>query len=413
MLLRVWKLQGMALLALSILLGGSSAHAAPGPKGTLKAAFIRGGDLWVKSGRGEERQLTREGKAHQPKGSFDGEWIAYLEGDDQPEFRLRHVPTGQSRTVTAEGVGVFQWSPGRNELAYTAGTKLYTVRAESSEAPKEIADGIGNFSWLPDGKGFISSSAARLLPEGWERVRILEISPAGEMKTLFTLPKASDDFFVVGTSGFKYSPSGKWIAFVGTPTASLSADGNYLCLLSSDGTSFHSVDQMLNRKDWFQWADRKDTLAYIAGVGREAYRNKVLKTLRIPASGKPVSHTPKGFADQGFAWKGADRIVASRAKEYSGEGGSENRPLPKLVEIRLQGKRSVSLTEPPQGYGDFAPQFFPREQRLVWARSDRKQADAWAAGRGGRSPSVWIKNVDPPSDYYGYGNWEEVLAVLG
>ncbi|MFB9274769.1 translocation protein TolB [Cohnella cellulosilytica] len=412
MLLRVWKLQGLTLV-LSLLLFGSSALAAPVSKDTLNAAFVRDGNLWIKSGYGEERQLTREGKALRPKWSFDGEWIAYLEGENQPELKLWNVPTGRSRTVNAGGVELYQWSPERNELAYTANGKLYAVRAESSEAPKEIADGIGSFSWMPDGKRFIASSAARLLSEGWERVRILEISPEGATKTLFTLPPASDDFFVVGASAFKYSPSGKWIAFLATPTASLSADANYLCLLSSDGTSFHAVDQMLNRPDWIQWSGREDTLAYIAGVGREAARDKVLKTLRIPASGKPISHTPKGFVDQGLTWEGADRIVASRAKEYAGEGGSKSWPLPKLVEIRLQGGRSRSVTEPPRDYGDFAPQFFPREQRLVWVRSDRERADALMAGRGGKGPSVWIKQIDRATDYYGYGDWAEVLAVHG
>lgn len=413
MLVRFGKLQGIAvLLSALFLLLGSSVVAEAEPRETLKAAFVRDGDLWIRSG-GTERRLTEGKQVSRPQWSFDGEWIAYQEGEETPNLKLWHVTSGNSLAVFAEGLADFQWSPDRNELAYTADRKLNTVRPDREAGSKTVAEGIGSFSWLPEGSGFIASSAVSLLPDGWERVRILKIPLAGEAETLYTLPQASDDFFAVGTSGFKYSPSGKWIAFLATPTASLSADGNYLCLLSSDGTSFHAVDQMLNRGEWFQWANREDTLAYIAGVGREVSRNKVLKTVRIPASGKPASYTPKGFVDQGFAWAGADRIIASRAKEYEGEDGIDSWPLPKLVEIRLQGNRASSVTEPPQGYGDFAPQFFPREQRLVWVRSNRNQADALISGRGGKHPSVWIKNIGSGRQYYGYGNWGEVLSVYG
>jgi len=411
MAIRTWTSRALFIaLATLLALSGRSATATASPKDALKAAFVRGGDLWIKSGGGEKR-LTEGESIRYPKWSFDGEWLAYLKGKESPELRILHLPTGQSRLVSAEGGEGFSWSPERNELAYRVDQKLYTIRADKPDSSKLTAEGIGNFSWMPDGKGFIASSAARLLPEGWERVRILEVPLAGEAKTLHTLPKASDDFFAVGTSGFKYSPSLKWIAFLATPTASLSADGNYLCLLSADGASFYSVDQMLNHENWFQWADRKDTLGYISGVGREAYSNKRLRTLRIPASGKPETHTPKGFADQSFAWEEDGRIAASRAKEHKGD--ISERPLPKLVEVRLQGKRTVSMTEPPQGYGDFSPRFSPREQRLVWVRSNTNQADVLVAGSGGKQPSVWIKNIDLGTNDYGYWNWDEVLAVYG
>ncbi|RED52729.1 hypothetical protein [Cohnella phaseoli] len=412
MFTRAWRQKGrLVALVVLLLLSLQPALAAASPKNALKAAFVREGSLWLKSGGNGERRLLQGPEIRYPKWSFDGEWIAYLQGGEKPELRLLHVSTGQHRLVAAGAGEDFSWSPVRNELAYRLDEKLYTVRADKPDAPRETAAGIGSFSWLPDGKGFIASTAARMVNEKWERVRILKIPLEGQVQTLYTLPEMSDQFFAVGTSGFKYSPSGKWIAFLAKPTASLSADGNYLCLLSADGASFYQIDEMLNHADWFQWADRSDTLAFISGVGREAYSNKVLRTLRIPANGKPKTHTPKGYADRGFAWEEDGRLAVSRAKEYSGEG--TDRPLPRLVEVRLQSNKSVGMTEPPQGFGDFSPQFFPREQSLVWVRTNGKQADVLTAGKTGKPSSVWIKNLDLGTDYYGYWNWDEVLAVHG
>jgi len=405
------------VLALLLFLSGTSVPAAAAnPKETLKAAFVRGGDLWIKIGD-QEKRLTNSEDARLPKWSADGEWIAYAAGEEERELKIASVTTGGSRTVSTEADAGYLWSPDRNELAFTVDRTLYAVRPERPESPTEIAQGVGDFSWLPDGKGFIASLAAELLPEGWTPVKIVEIpwkghgSP-GKARTLRTLPKASDDFFAVGTSKFKFSASGKWIAFLATPTASLSADANYLCILSADGSVFHSVDQMVRNEDWFKWADRGDTLAYVSGVGREAYRNKRLKTIRIPAKGKQAVYTPPGYSDQGLTWEGVRRIVVSRAAEPAKEdGGIDNRPLPKLAEIELPGGRARTIANPPSGYGDFSPQFWPLEARLVWIRSDRSRADAMKSGRGGKQPSVWIKSIDLGSNFYGQWNWNEVFAV--
>ncbi len=412
--MRAAKIMGLVMAGLTLLITVlSPTILAAKPAASLKAAFVRGGDLWIKNGN-VEQQLTKGEYIRNPKWSFDGEWIAYVKGKEEQELRLWHVPTGQSRLVSPERAVDYLWSPEHNHLAFLVEQKLYVIHADKPGTPAEAAEGLSNFSWLPNGKGFVASTTAELLPSGWTQVKIVEIpltwDNEPQAKTLYVLPKQSSDFFAVGTSVFKFSATGKWIAFLATPTASLSADSNTLCILSADGTMFNTVDLMANNEEWFNWADRGDTLAYIGGVGREATSNKQLRVLKIPASGKPVSYTPAGYVDQSFTWEGVQHIVVSRAAERKGTDGSATNPLPKLFEINLQGQRSKTITKPPRNYGDFYPQYLRRADQLAWVRSDRSKANVFISGRSGKQPSIWITNIDLGATFYEQWRWSDVLS---
>ncbi|MFC5403447.1 hypothetical protein [Cohnella soli] len=384
------------------------------PATGLEAAFVRDGDLWAKKADGKERRLTQGDKVQRPLWSNDGEWIAYqVASDARQTLKLLHVPTGAVREIASGGWITAQWASEKNDLAYAVEGKLSWLRADKpKEAPSEIARDISGFSWLPDGRGWIASTQSKLLKENdWTPVRIVRYSKAGTApKTLRELPKPSDAFFVVGTSAFKFSPTGKWVAFLATPTASLSADGNALCLMSADGGAFSKIADMLNDEEWFQWADRGERLAYIEGVGREATSNKRLMLLNAP-DGKPIRLTPEGYVDQSFTWQGGDRVIVARAEERKDGVNSASYPPSSLVEIKLQGNRPHRLPAPPAGYSDTGPQYFPRANRLTWVRTNRSQADVFVSGKSGNGSANWIPNLDPVADYYGRWNWETVLAI--
>ena len=53
-----------------------------------------------------------------------------------------------------------------------------------------------------------------------------------------------------------------------SPTASLAMDSNTLCVISSKGTHFRTLGNMLWFKDWMKWAPSANQLAYISGEGR-------------------------------------------------------------------------------------------------------------------------------------------------
>lgn len=401
----------MALVALFLTIGNRMIQAAP-PVESLKAAFVRNGDLWLKIGI-IEHQLTKGEFVRNPKWSYDGQWIAYTTGREEQSLRLWHVPSEQSQLVSPTHGEGYEWAPLNNKLAFLLNQQLSVVEPKEPTRIIAVAEGIGNFSWLPDGSGFLASTQSILLPDGWTPIRIVTIPVLGVMDpsqihTLYVLPKASEDFFAVTTSIFKWSPTRRWIAFLANPTASLSADSNFLCILSADGTTFRQIDLMANNSQWFNWSDKGDKLAYIGGVGREASSNKQLKVVDIPA-GKSTTYTPSGYVDQSFTWQGSSHLVASRATEANGSSEPASRPFPYLVQMKLGSIRSKPITEKSSAIGDFNPISLPSKQ-LAWVRSDRTTTNVIVADAGGKNSFVYIPNIDLGTNFYEQWRWSDVLS---
>ena len=279
----------------------------------------------------------------------------------------------------------------------------------------KVVEGIGNYSWYPDGSHLIVSTEVKLLDDGWSQIRILKIpltanADPNRFETLYVLPKQSDAFFAVGTSIFKWSANGRWIAFLAKPTASLSSDSNTLCVLSADGTVFKTIDQMVNNEMWFDWASKDETLAYIEGVGREATTNKHLKVLRIP-DGKSIPYTPKGYVEQSFTWHGLQNIVTSRSKEAEWSIDPAKRQFPFMVNVKLKSHQQKLITQPSDTYGDFNPISLPSHQ-LAWIRSNRSKSNVLVTGPHGTKAETWIENIDLGTNYYEQWNWNSVLSFF-
>lgn len=391
------------------------------------AAFIRGGALFMKE-QGVERRLTEVGGyARNPAWSYDGDWIAFNRDEEQRQIWLANAKSGKSHMAAPDGGNRFQWSPNHLRLAYLQEEKLYMIGAEAGDEPAEIAGEIGNFGWLPDGSGFVVSSAAQLLPDGWTPVRISRILLPSETldpiqaEQLYVLPKQINDLIVVDTSGFKWSATGRWLAFLAKPTASLSSDGNTLCVLSADGKTFLPFDQMADNEQWIQWSpkhfpkgspnpmqDQADKLAYIGGLGREATSDKRLKVTPVPEI-KPVAYTPPGYVDQSLAWYGPDEVIVARAKEGGWTTDPNRRPKPVLTGVKLNDGQKT-LANAPRGKGDFAPVAL-NGGALGWIRSDRTSSDAMLADSAAQAGKArpWIKGIDIGDNFYEQWNWAPVL----
>lgn len=227
----------------------------------LKAAFIKNDDLWIKIDNKEIR-ITNGDFVRFPKWSFDGNWIAYIKGskiNENPLYQgnlwLYHVKSQRHFKVFSNVSTNFRWSPNQNTLGFQSDKVLNLINVNSLNQPHKIASGIINFSWLPDGTGFLTSSKAG--ESVFSDILLTKISLNNKKKYqsqhFYTIRVGKNDYFY-GTSQFKWSFDHSWIAFQLIPTASLSADSNTISVLSSDGQSFHKIDEMLNYKEWFQWA---------------------------------------------------------------------------------------------------------------------------------------------------------------
>ncbi|PFE19365.1 TolB family protein [Bacillus cereus] len=380
-----------------------------------RVAFIRHHDLWIKID-GKEKQITKGEYITGRKWSHDGEWIAYAKGKKQNHFELYRLKDGKKVMPFHSEASNYQWSPTDNIIAFIFTGALNTFDVEKKNADYEnVSAGVGDYAWSPDGKKFLVSSEAHLLPTGWTGAQLYEVQKDAhmnphKMKHLYALPNEHDDFLALVASGFKWSPNQKWISFLAVPTASWSADSNTLCLVRADGSRFEKVDQMLLDTQWFQWAPSKDILAYIEGSGRVALENKHLKVKELPAL-QQNTFTPKGYVDWDFAWKNDNVIIVSRAKEAGIETPPEKRPLPSLNEIDRTSDKQHQITNPPHKQGDYHPIFMKKSNQLIWVRSDRKKANVWIAHSDGKQEKKWIENIDVPEWYYERWNWENVISV--
>ncbi|EJS53667.1 hypothetical protein ICE_03602 [Bacillus cereus BAG1X1-2] len=382
---------------------------------SVKVAFIRHHNLWIKVD-GKEKQLTKGENITGPKWSHDGEWLAYVKGEKQNILELYRLKDGKKVTPFHSEASNYQWSPTENIIAFIFTGTLNTFDVEKKNADFEnVSAGVGDYAWYPDGKNFLVSSEAHLLPTGWTGAQLYEVQKDAhmnphKMKHLYGLPNEHDDFLALVASGFKWSPDQKWISFLAVPTASWSADSNTLCLVRADGSRFEIVDQMLLNTEWFKWAPSKNILAYIEGSGRVALENKHLKIKELPAL-QQQTFTPKGYVDWDFTWKNDNVIIVSRAKEGGFETLPEKRPFPSLYEINSTSDKQYQITKSSNKQGNYHPIFMKKSNQLIWIRSDRKKANIWIAHSDGKHEKKWIKNVDIPEWYYEKWNWENVISV--
>ncbi|EPF14120.1 TolB protein [Bacillus cereus BAG1O-3] len=382
---------------------------------SVKVAFIRHHNLWIKVD-GKEKQLTKGENITGPKWSHDGEWLAYVKGKKQNILELYRLKDGKKVTPFHSEASNYQWSPTENIIAFIFTGTLNTFDVEKKNADFEnVSAGVGDYAWYPDGKNFLVSSEAHLLPTGWTGAQLYEVQKDAhmnphKMKHLYALPNEHDDFLALVASGFKWSPDQKWISFLAVPTASLSADSNTLCLVRGDGSRFEIVDQMLLNTEWFKWAPSKNILAYIEGSGRVALENKHLKIKELPVL-QQQTFTPKGYVDWDFTWKNDNVIIVSRAKEGGFETLPEKRPFPSLYEINSTSDKQYQITKSSNRQGDYHPIFMKKSNQLIWIRSDRKKANIWIAHSDGKHEKKWIENVDIPEWYYEKWNWENVISV--
>lgn len=382
---------------------------------SVKVAFIRHHNLWIKVD-GKEKQLTKGENIIGPKWSHDGEWLAYVKGEKQNILELYRLKDGKKVTPFHSEASNYQWSPTENIIAFIFTGTLNTFDVEKKNADFEnVSAGVGDYAWYPDGKNFLVSSEAHLLPTGWTGAQLYEVQKDAhmnphKMKHLYALPNEHDDFLALVASGFKWSPDQKWISFLAIPTASWSADSNTLCLVRADGSRFEIVDQMLLNTEWFKWAPSKNILAYIEGSGRVALENKHLKIKELPAL-QQQTFTPKGYVNWDFTWKNDNVIIVSRAKEGGFETLPEKRPFPSLYEINSTSDKQYQITKSSNKQGDYHPIFMKKSNQLIWIRSDRKKANIWIAHSDGKHEKKWIENVDIPEWYYEKWNWENVISV--
>lgn len=381
----------------------------------LQAAFIRDHNLWIKVNE-NEKQITNEGQASNPKWSYDGKWVAFTKGE---EIWACKVDSEEQFKVFHRG-GNYQWAPNRNILAFMDETVLDVsdLRSGLVKGFYNVALGVDSYSWLPDGSGILAAANADLHPDGWTNPILYKIAVKEDLQTdgifknvqhFFTLPKeiAKGDkrIIAIGTTSFKWSADRKWIAFIVHPTASWSADSDMLCVLSSDGKLLKPIDEMLDDENWYKWAPGRNLLAYIEGGGRISLgvQNKHVKVEELPII-QHGSITPAHYADIDFTWNDEETITVARVREYKHSPDRSKDPRPSLYKLNINTGKQIRLTHPSPGSGDYSPAYIKSANKLTWIRTNgRQQSDVWVAEPDDSKAKVWIQQINGEINWYDDG----------
>ncbi|MCR2822583.1 translocation protein TolB [Lederbergia panacisoli] len=378
----------------------------------LTAAFIRDHQLWIKMGD-EEIQITKNRYVvHTPKWSYDGRFIAYIDGDEQGDkssLFIYDTHKGESyqpyvRVETSD----FKWSPIKNQLAYNDRGLLNVTKMESGRPSgfENVALGVSGFEWFPNGKEFIVSSQSALRPTGWGPIPLFKVPVnanlnADKMKLFYTIQTNTSDLFAIDVNYFKWSSDGKWISFLAIPTASWANDSNTLCVLSSQGEKFKGLGKMLWYKDWFKWAPSSNQIAYISGEGRFFVDNKKTTIADIPIYKHQKEYTPEGYVDLDLEWFTPDEVIVARAKENKKwKEGPVPTMFTSLYAINIKSEEQQQISFPKKNEFDADPQVVG--SHLTWFRKNpnNNTADSWVKnGLNGRE-YLWIKNVDNAPSFF-------------
>ena len=388
----------------------------------VKVAFVRDGYLWISIDDKEEKLTDKKATfSNPPQWSHDGTMLLYekmvTENIDEStktsnELWVVELKTKKHRKIFYDGQNP-KWSPKENIVAFSDEGILNIADLKGFY---NIAFGVDNFVWQPNGKGFIAVSSATPRPDGWTNSVLYTISiekgykditdSTQQVKKLFVIPKevgvGNTKIPAISAGSFAFSPNEKWLSFIIYPTASWSMDSDMLSVISVDGTGFEVIDEVIPDFEP-QWASRKNLLGYIAGGGRIVFgfKNKDLKVKELPAY-YTESLTPENYAELGFTWITDGSLVVSRVKESDWSNDPNERPKPSLYYVSLTSQKQQKITTPDKGSGDYDPLFVRSLMKLTWHRKSdivELKGDLWIAAPNGANARVWIKDIEMYSIY--------------
>lgn len=298
-------------------------------------AFVKEGSLYVLDGETcSLKKISQSGQVLQPKWSFDGQWLAYIQVNRSNDMAgsLYLVKRDGSQLHRVQGLPgevmpfAYFWSPNENHLAVSCrGLWLVKPQEASRQLLKNEPEVNPCIAWSPDGRQLAYSVT---LPYKEEEVQnrsdalyTLNISN-GEIKKHLVSDSA-------GIAAVAWWSNGKGLLYWEDPchSASIAADGLDLCSFRIDGRKSYHFSQGLTDPNWLS-IFKDGRLLRVAGAGRELWTQKWLeicfpekeRTIRLNIPQGMVAADPSISPDEG-------KIVFVAAPDL----GSGNYPDPDTI----------------------------------------------------------------------------------
>jgi len=274
-------------------------------------------ELWlVPAGGGEPvRFTTSEEGERAARWSPDGRTIAFLSrrpGSEHTQVYLISADGGEARHLTnaENSVAAFKWSPDGKWIAYTARDaktkdeqqaerkgedwtvtdrnykhiRLYAIEVDSKKSHVVTTTDITvhDFDWSPDGRQLVVAAAdTPTVDDSFMKLKLLTVQRSGGTPKLVskTAGKLSQP---------RWSPDGKWIAWLGATAFNDSFAGSIFVAPASGGESENLTPNYDATAILLSWVpNQSNTLAFTA-IERQDTRGY---TLALPAKNRTLIPT--------------------------------------------------------------------------------------------------------------------------
>ncbi|MCK6624568.1 MAG: hypothetical protein L6R45_05270 [Anaerolineae bacterium] len=354
-------------------------------------AFIRSGDLWIKTvPNGSDMQLTQDGQNYYPSWSYLADFLLVWKGEQESiQFNNSTQPWiirrdgTESFPATENAVSVAVWSPVSNTLAYGTDQGIWVLDVNTKKSDQLIAfssdERLNEYPvglvWSSDGQ-WLYFTRQQVEPEydyqGLWRVNLSNKNSS----EVFSFPNPQENQVRLAS----ISPDGTQVVFWRGEynSESIAADG-----LSLEGITIITqtrqtlLDSMLNYPEFLTWSPNGHRLLVVSGNNRYTWTNKQL--VLIDEQGQSINLSNPNQADILPTWSpDAQKIAYVSAPDEAKEDNMGDEALTKrrIWTMFSDGSNKQQFTNDPT-YRDERPLWSSDGQRILFVRMKQDQAEIW------------------------------------
>lgn len=307
-------------------------------------------EIWmIPSGDGEAVRFTYNEKSDwSPKWSPDGRSLAFLSvrGASAAQVYMISVSGGEAMQITKSetSVSAFQWSPDGSRIAYVAveaktpeetraekegrdwtiadrnykQARLYTIDLKSKQITPVTRQNMNvvDFDWSPDSKQFVmTATETPKVDDVFLNAKLMVVPAAGGEPRLVAQTPGKLNFP-------RWSPDGKWIAWLGATTRNDPYAGSLFVIPSSGGSPENLLQGYEGTADWMGWQPGRSDTIVLRSIERQSnvlYTIAMSERKRNPLYKDAVLGSGPSFNNDGNRYSFTANTPAHPGEVFYGE----------------------------------------------------------------------------------------------